>query len=54
MSRFRASGAHFLISAFVACVLLSLCWFIWYPAPLLGLVFFVWYPIPLHTAVGVT
>ena len=35
MSRFRASGAHFLISAFVACVLLSLCWFIWYPAPLL-------------------
>lgn len=35
MSRFRASGFHFLISFIVGLVLLLLCWFIWYPAPML-------------------
>lgn len=35
MSRFRASGFHFLISFIVGLLLLSLCWFIWYPAPML-------------------
>ena len=35
MSRFRASGFHFLISLIVGFVLLALCWFIWYPAPML-------------------
>ena len=35
MSRFRASGFHFVISLFVGLVLLALCWFMWYPAPML-------------------
>lgn len=35
MSRFRAGGLHFLISFFVALVLLALFWFVWYPAPML-------------------
>jgi hypothetical protein len=35
MSRFRASGLHFLISLLVGLVLLALCWFVWYPAPML-------------------
>ena len=35
MSRFHASGLHFLISVVVGLVLLALCWFIWYPAPML-------------------
>lgn len=35
MSRFRASGLHFFISIVVGLVLLALCWFIWYPAPML-------------------
>ena len=35
MTRFRASGFHFLISLLVGLVLLALCWFIWYPAPML-------------------
>lgn len=35
MSKFRASGLHFLISIFVGLALLALCWFVWYPAPLL-------------------
>jgi hypothetical protein len=35
MTRFRASGLHFLISLFVGLLLLALCWFIWYPAPML-------------------
>lgn len=35
MSRFRASGFHFLISFIVGLVLLFLCWFMWYPAPML-------------------
>ncbi len=35
MSRFRASGLHFLISLIVGLTLLALCWFVWYPAPML-------------------
>ena len=35
MSRFRASGFHFVISLFVGLVLLALSWFMWYPAPML-------------------
>ncbi|MGB7192583.1 MAG: TfpX/TfpZ family type IV pilin accessory protein [Collimonas pratensis] len=35
MSRFRASGFHFLISFVAGLALLFLCWFIWYPAPML-------------------
>ena len=35
MSRFRASGFHFVISLLVGLVLLALCWFMWYPAPML-------------------
>lgn len=35
MTRFRASGLHFVISLFVGLVLLALCWFMWYPAPTL-------------------
>ncbi|MFC6521947.1 hypothetical protein ACFQAT_21695 [Undibacterium arcticum] len=35
MSRFRASGFHFLISFIVGLGLLALCWFMWYPAPML-------------------
>ena len=35
MSRFRASGIHFLISLLAGLVLLALCWFMWYPAPML-------------------
>jgi hypothetical protein len=35
MSRFRASGFHFLISVAVGMVLLALCWFVWYPEPML-------------------
>ncbi|MDR3479189.1 MAG: TfpX/TfpZ family type IV pilin accessory protein [Burkholderiaceae bacterium] len=35
MSRFRASALHFLISIVVGLVLLALCWFVWYPAPML-------------------
>ena len=35
MSKYRASGIHFVISLFVGLVLLALCWFVWYPAPML-------------------
>lgn len=35
MSRFRASGFHFVISLLVGLVLLALSWFMWYPAPML-------------------
>jgi hypothetical protein len=35
MTRFRASGFHFLISLAVGLLLLALCWFMWYPAPML-------------------
>ena len=35
MSRFRASGFHFLISFIIGLVLLALFWFMWYPAPML-------------------
>ena len=35
MSRFRASGFHLVISLLVGLVLLALCWFMWYPAPML-------------------
>ncbi|MDO8654430.1 MAG: TfpX/TfpZ family type IV pilin accessory protein [Undibacterium sp.] len=35
MNKFLASGFHFLISLFVGLVLLALCWFVWYPAPML-------------------
>ncbi|MET3137722.1 hypothetical protein AAKU61_002084 [Undibacterium sp. GrIS 1.2] len=35
MSRFRASGFHFLISTIVGLILLALCWFVWYPSPML-------------------
>ncbi|MFZ6675723.1 TfpX/TfpZ family type IV pilin accessory protein [Undibacterium sp. Xuan67W] len=35
VSRFRASGLHFLISFIVGFLLLALCWFVWYPAPML-------------------
>lgn len=35
MSRLRASGFHFLISFVIGLILLALCWFVWYPAPML-------------------
>ncbi|MES2933783.1 MAG: TfpX/TfpZ family type IV pilin accessory protein [Pseudomonadota bacterium] len=35
MTRFRASGVHFLISLLIGLLLLVLCWFMWYPAPML-------------------
>ncbi len=35
MSRFRASGLHLIISLVVGLLLLALCWFVWYPAPML-------------------
>lgn len=35
MSRFRASGLHFVISLIVGLALLAVCWFVWYPAPML-------------------
>lgn len=35
MSRFYASGIHFFISLVVGLILLALCWFVWYPAPML-------------------
>jgi hypothetical protein len=35
MTRFSASGFHFLISLLAGLALLSLCWFMWYPAPML-------------------
>lgn len=35
MSRFRAAGFHFLLSAIVGLILLALCWFVWYPSPML-------------------
>lgn len=35
MSRFRASALHFFISLLMGLILLALCWFIWYPAPML-------------------
>lgn len=35
MNKFYAGGIHFLISFFVGIVLLALCWFVWYPAPML-------------------
>jgi hypothetical protein len=38
MSRFRASAIHFGICVFVACVLIALLWFVWYPTPLLNAV----------------
>ncbi|MFZ6874054.1 hypothetical protein ACO0LF_18510 [Undibacterium sp. Di27W] len=36
MSRYRASGTHFLISFVVGFTLLMLCWFMWYPTPMLS------------------
>lgn len=35
MTRFHASFFHFLISIAVGALLLVLCWFVWYPAPML-------------------
>ncbi len=35
MSRIRASGIHFVISLIVGLLLLAVCWFVWYPAPML-------------------
>lgn len=35
MSRFFASGVHFLLSLAVGLILLALCWFVWYPSPML-------------------
>lgn len=36
ISRYRASGTHFLISCVVGLALLMLCWYMWYPAPMLS------------------
>jgi hypothetical protein len=35
MSRYTAACLHFLFSAMVGILLLALCWFVWYPAPML-------------------
>lgn len=35
MSRYSAFACHLLISSLVGALLLALCWFVWYPAPML-------------------
>lgn len=35
MNRYHAFGWHLLVSAAVGAVLLTLCWFVWYPSPML-------------------
>ncbi len=35
MNRYRAFGWHLLVSAAIGSLLLALCWFVWYPAPML-------------------
>jgi hypothetical protein len=35
MNRYHAFGWHLLISTAIGAMLLALCWFVWYPAPML-------------------
>ncbi|MBC7700268.1 hypothetical protein [Aquabacterium sp.] len=35
MARFHAAALHFILNLIVGVGLLSLCWFVWYPAPML-------------------
>ena len=35
MNRFYATGYHFIISMLIGVILLGMCWYIWYPAPML-------------------
>ncbi|MFZ6781319.1 hypothetical protein ACO0LD_31165 [Undibacterium sp. Ji83W] len=35
ISRYRASGTHFILSCMVGLCLLMMCWFMWYPTPML-------------------